>query len=194
MQLLLVFFGSRWKTRFSISMRHVLKSQFHHHISVQLWFSYIIPLTCSCLIYRQRYLPWGVVLRSRNCIGQGPSVWHTVGAPELLFQDQVNWILNQGPKCVFTRVCDRLVVQLSNSECQSLEWKWRGGPSFLQFLMISSQDVALFLKRIMPDLSLSSRFRAISLLMPLSSCLKQMGWKCLFAMRMRGCMWTPMAG
>lgn len=66
-------------------MRHVLKPQFHHHISVQLWSSYIIPLKCICLIYRQSYLPWRVVLRTRNCTGKGPSVWHTAGAPELLF-------------------------------------------------------------------------------------------------------------
>lgn len=30
--------------------------------------------------------------------------------------------------------------------------------------------------------------------MPLSSCPKRMEWKCLSAMRMRGCMWTPTAG
>lgn len=66
--------------------------------------------------------------------------------------------------------------------------KMEGNTLLLQLLAKTSQAVVLFCNKVlMLGFSLSSRFRAISLLMLLSSCLRQMEWKCLFAMRMRGC-------
>lgn len=132
---------------FSMSVKPVLKFQFYHQIWVQLWSSYIIPLKCRCLICRQRYLPGGAILRTRNCMCKGLSAWHIVGVPELLLLGTGKLDLNLVRTFVFTVVCDRLLVKLSQSNCQSLEWKWEKKTSCLLFLEISSQDVLLLFRK-----------------------------------------------
>lgn len=52
---------------------------------------------------------------------KGLSAWHIVGVPELLLLGTGKLDLNLVCKFVFTMVCDRLLVKLSQSNCQSLE-------------------------------------------------------------------------
>ena len=51
---------------------NVRKSQFYHHILVQLWSRYITPLRCSHFPCRQKHLPYGAVLRPRSYVCKEP--------------------------------------------------------------------------------------------------------------------------